>query len=395
LDAIGWPEADRVIAAGDSTLQETDLSGSVLTELLLVQDSELGEFYVDAQGRATFRNRQAIITDARSVDSQATFGDAGYLVPVVHDFEIGIGDWTAFFSTIDTSTAVVHSGTTALLMTVSGSPVQSYARTTYGTAVHEGDAYTASMWVYSPAGDDVGAAIDWYDIDLNYLSTSYSEVAVAAATWTQIEVTGTAPATAARAGYGPTLPDSPTAGTLLYMDDIVFSADVPEIPYADAKPSSLVESLVNTVYSSIAGGTVQSAQDAESAAQYLVRTHRRLDLILETDEEALMWANAVKYQFATPRRRWESVEFATPPPQVAPAHWPALLNREFGDRVTVKRPAGGGDPIVRECFIRGISHVSDGEAWTSSLVLQSADRYSFFVVGDDVLGVLGENALAY
>jgi len=223
----------------------------VRTELLLVQDTELGELYVDAQGRVVFRNRQAMLTEARSTTSQAEFGDGGY-------------------------------------------------------------------------------------------------------------------------------------------------AATGEIPYASAAPSSLVESLVNTVTASNAGGTEQTAQDSASVAAYLVKTHTRNDLLGQTDAEALLWANAIKYQYATPRRRWQSISFNTPTPEVQGAHWPAVLGREFADRITVtRRPAGGGDPIVRDCFVRGITHQSDGVAWTSSIVLQSADRYSFFVVGDTTLGVLGANALAY
>lgn len=75
LDSASWPSTDRVISAGDSTMQATDLSGNAWTELLLVQDSELGELYVDAAGRVVFRNRQGILEDARSTTSQATFGD--------------------------------------------------------------------------------------------------------------------------------------------------------------------------------------------------------------------------------------------------------------------------------------------------------------------------------
>lgn len=78
LDNSGWPTADRVVATGDSALQATTLDGNELGELQLVQDTEMGEFYVDAQGRAVFRNRHAMITDARSRLSQATFGDGGY-----------------------------------------------------------------------------------------------------------------------------------------------------------------------------------------------------------------------------------------------------------------------------------------------------------------------------
>jgi hypothetical protein len=251
LDGISWPSTDRVIATGDTTLQSTTLADNTLTELQLVQDSELGEFYINASGKAVFNNRRAILTNARSNTSQETFGDGGY-------------------------------------------------------------------------------------------------------------------------------------------------AATGEIPYADVTPSSLVDSFANTISASVAGGTTQVAQDTTSVSQYLVKTYQRLDLISQTDDEALSWANYLLYQFSTPRRRWSTLSFNTPTPDVADVYWPAVLGLEFGDRITIKRrPAGGGSPIVRDCFVRGITHTSDGQAWTVQFVLQSADRFSFFVLDDTDLGVLDSNALAY
>jgi hypothetical protein len=40
----------------------------------LATDSEVGELYMDGQGRVVFRNRQAILTDARSSTAQGVFG---------------------------------------------------------------------------------------------------------------------------------------------------------------------------------------------------------------------------------------------------------------------------------------------------------------------------------
>jgi hypothetical protein len=251
LDVYGWSATDRVIAVGDTTLQATDLSGNMLTEMLLVQDTEQGELYVDAQNRVVFRNRRAILEDVRSNTSQATFGDGGY-------------------------------------------------------------------------------------------------------------------------------------------------AATGEIPYADAKPSTPGDTLVNSISASRVGGVEQVVTDALSVARYQAKTHTRDDLLMQTDDGALQWANWIKYQFATPAQRFASLEFNTPRPDFEAAYWPAMLGRDFGDRITVnRRPAGGGSTIVRDCFVRGVTHDSDGASWRSSLVLQGADRFSFFVVGDPILGRAGLNAVAY
>lgn len=169
-----------------------------------------------------------------------------------------------------------------------------------------------------------------------------------------------------------------------------------EIPYADVIPSTPADTLVNSIDAARAGGTEQHVEDSVSVGRYGPKTHTRDDLIMQTDDGALQWANWLLYQFADPRRRFARIQFNTPTPEVEGVFWPALLGRDFGHRITViRRPAGGGDPIERDCFVRGVEHESDGAAWTSAFVLQSADRYSFFTVGDPILGRVGLNGIAY
>jgi hypothetical protein len=77
LNALGWNVDDRSMSTGNSTLQAPRSTGNGHGELLLTQDSELGELYVDTVGNVVFRNRLAVLLDARSNTTQATFGDAG------------------------------------------------------------------------------------------------------------------------------------------------------------------------------------------------------------------------------------------------------------------------------------------------------------------------------
>jgi hypothetical protein len=75
--SAGWPAKDRLVDAGQSTLSGTTLEGDPWSELLLVQDTELGEIYVDAAGRLVFKDRHAILTEPLSTTSQAVFGKFG------------------------------------------------------------------------------------------------------------------------------------------------------------------------------------------------------------------------------------------------------------------------------------------------------------------------------
>lgn len=74
LNSAGWSATDRVIAAGNSTVQSTRLEGDALSELQAVADSEIGELYINAAGQVVFRGRHSLLTDTRSNTVQATFG---------------------------------------------------------------------------------------------------------------------------------------------------------------------------------------------------------------------------------------------------------------------------------------------------------------------------------
>lgn len=75
LDNVGWPEEDREIDTGDSTLQGTTHDGDALGELQQVADSEIGELFINGSGKVVFRRREAVLTDERSITPQWVFGD--------------------------------------------------------------------------------------------------------------------------------------------------------------------------------------------------------------------------------------------------------------------------------------------------------------------------------
>ncbi len=75
LDAAGWFTDHRKISDGDSPVQGTTLGDAALSLLQLNSDSEIGELYIDGTGHLVFRNRNAILSEARSNTVQAVFGD--------------------------------------------------------------------------------------------------------------------------------------------------------------------------------------------------------------------------------------------------------------------------------------------------------------------------------
>lgn len=93
LDSVVWPMSDRNIAPGDSTLQATTMDQSAWEELLRVQDSELGQLFVEADGAVTFHNRHWLMENPTSNIVQAAFGDGAGERPFV-DADLSYDDTT-------------------------------------------------------------------------------------------------------------------------------------------------------------------------------------------------------------------------------------------------------------------------------------------------------------
>lgn len=76
LDEVGWPAADRDLAAGQSIMQATGAQDNVnaLEHIQLVAASELGLFFEKGNGDATFHDRMTR-RESPYDTSQATFGD--------------------------------------------------------------------------------------------------------------------------------------------------------------------------------------------------------------------------------------------------------------------------------------------------------------------------------
>lgn len=151
----------------------------------------------------------------------------------------GLPGWDAATNgTWARSTAQAHTGTGSGLLTVVGTPAQTYVRQP-SIPVTVGVSYRIAMWAYSVAGaSNILAVIDWLDSGGGYLSSSSQSLTLAAATWTAFDLTGVAPASTAFAQYGPTIGSSPAAGTAIYVDDIYFqqaSGDVGYLQAATAK----------------------------------------------------------------------------------------------------------------------------------------------------------------
>lgn len=171
-----------------------------------------------------------------------------------------------------------------------------------------------------------------------------------------------------------------------------------ELPYAGVGRASDDVTLANDIQATRVGGTLQEVQDAGSIATYLfARTYQRTDLILQADADALNWAGWILAISRGSERRFDTLAVD---PQADPVNlWPQVLGREIGDRITIwQRPAGVTAPVVKDCFIAGITHAWDSTAqsWLTTWMLQDATKYgSFLTLDNPVLGQLDNNSLVF
>jgi hypothetical protein len=133
--------------------------------------------------------------------------------------------WTTFNASPSgaptrTSAGSGHRGQYAVSATAAGgSALQIRPTLAAAPSASAGQQFTANMWVKSSSSQNVTAAIDWYNAS-TYLSSATATFAVTAGTWTEISVSGTAPASTTRFTYGPTLASAAPAGTVLTVDDL-------------------------------------------------------------------------------------------------------------------------------------------------------------------------------
>jgi hypothetical protein len=168
-----------------------------------------------------------------------------------------------------------------------------------------------------------------------------------------------------------------------------------ELPYHDVVISYDDVQLYNDAHIARTGGTSQTWQDADSITEYLTHTFERTDLVLQSDAESLSYAQWIVYISKDPELRFDQLVIR--PQKQEDDLFPQVLDREIGDRIKItRRPPGGGSPVVREVFVRGLELNIEQYFWEITYNLQSATKVgSFLTLGHPILGKIGLNGLRF
>lgn len=133
-------------------------------------------------------------------------------------FETNALGWAAAGGTFARSTAQFHQGAASGLLTPDGVTALVYTRTD-SLPVTVGATYRGQMWVRCAASRSVDLTIDWYDAGAGFLSQAAVGTAVAANTWTLLDVSGIAPVNAVTGQFKVAMGSTPAGSHLLYVDE--------------------------------------------------------------------------------------------------------------------------------------------------------------------------------
>jgi len=163
------------------------------------------------------------------------------------------------------------------------------------------------------------------------------------------------------------------------------------IPYKDLKFAFDDQLIINTATISKSGGSLQTAQDADSVATYFPHSISVPDLVIDTDANALNIARIYVATRSTTTIRIDQMVIDLYDPDVPTA---AILDFDYYDNVLITNVQPDGSTIVKNLQVQGITHDITANSWLTSLTTLEP-TCDGFLIGNSTYGVLGDDILSF
>jgi hypothetical protein len=166
-------------------------------------------------------------------------------------------------------------------------------------------------------------------------------------------------------------------GTAIYPDPDA-------IPYTALTVTYGTELLYNRAVVSNVGGTPQTAENAESIAEYGVVSLELNGLLIDEDADCSALANYIVNKYADPELRFDTIEVQLA--GLTEYQQERVLGIELTDVIRVEhQPNGIGDRVVKDVQVIGIRHDARPASHTITFQLASTDTAAFvFAAGTAV-----------
>lgn len=181
------------------------------------------------------------------------------------------------------------------------------------------------------------------------------------------------------------------------FDDVQaeFNDDGTDIPYQVLQAIYGSEYLYNRIQVQAVGGTLQTAEDAASQAEYGILTYAVSDALFGSDSQALQLAEYLRDTYAEPTFWFD--EIATPANLISSAQRTALYGLEMGDQIQLTRHFPNGTPatVTAVYALERISHIITSNNHEVRLGLYQPQLVFEFILDNATYGVMdSNNALA-
>jgi hypothetical protein len=165
------------------------------------------------------------------------------------------------------------------------------------------------------------------------------------------------------------------------------------IDYFDAKWVLDDKLIYNSAIITRAGGTPQTASDSASIAQYFLHSYAQSGLLMETDADALNYAQAYVASRKDTSIRCDSIVLDLFQDNYD-AGIEAGLGLDYFDPITVSTNQPGGTNITKTLQVFGVQHdITPGQWRTRFTTLEPI--IDAFILNDVNYGIIGQSVLSY
>jgi len=173
----------------------------------------------------------------------------------------------------------------------------------------------------------------------------------------------------------------------------VFSDDGTGIGYNDVLWVFDDTQIYNLATITRTGGTVQTVSDATSIAQYFTHSYNQSGLLMQTDAEALNYAQAFVASRKDSTVRVDRLTLDLQQDNYV-AGTTAALDLDFFDPITVTTSQPNSTTLTKTVQVFGVSHQIKPDSWKVNLTT-AEPVLDAFIVGSVLYGILGTSVLSY